>query len=155
MTNYNMNPYNGQTTTPITPASADKGYGGKTVSIFGTLTLASQLSGSTFTVGVATAGWLFQGGAVYTDTSLGSTTIAIGGTIGGLYAFQSNCYKAAATLTSTDTWSSFFSNVSATHPFLTDPLVPYAASETFLITTGAATAPSSGIVCVRLHFMVP
>lgn len=154
MTTYYMAPYANTQTTPATLPDAQKGYGGKTITLMGTLTYAAQASGSLIVIGVAQPGWLFQGGALYTDTSTSSATLAVGGTLGGTQTFQANCYKAAAALTSTDSWASFLSYVSATHPFLTDPLAPYTGSEAFTITTASASLPASGILCARLHFMI-
>lgn len=160
MTTYNMTPYANTATTPPTLPSADQGYGGIIKGLTAQLTYASQTSGSVFVIGQIPAGSCFLGGYLYTDTSTGSTTLAVGGTLGGAQAFQSNCYKAAAAITSTDALQWFLSYVSATHPFLTQMaagatlgLQPFAAAETFKITTAAATAPASGNLFASLFWM--
>lgn len=160
MTTYYMTPYANTQTTPPTLPGADQGYGGSVKALTAQLTYASHASGSVFVIGQIAAGFQFLGGYLYTDTSTGSTTLAVGGTLGGAQAFQSNCYKAAAAITSTDALQFFLSYVSATHPFLTQlvagttlGLQPYAAAETFKITTAAATGPASGNLFACLFYM--
>ena len=162
MTTYYMNPYSNTQTTPATLPSGDQGYGGIIKCITAQLTYASQLSGSVFVIGVVPAGSMFLGGELYTDTSTGSTTLAVGGTqapttastaLTSLGTFQANCYKAAAAITSTDLPTLFYSYASATHPFLNGIPQPYGYAETFKITTAAATAPSSGNLFAQLWYM--
>lgn len=155
-----MNPYALAGLTPPQLPSADQGYGGSVKCITAQFTYASNLAASVFTVGQIAAGFVFLGGFLYTDTSTGSTTLAVGGTLGGAQAFQANCYKAAAAITSTDLPTFFFSNVSATHPALTVlgagttlGMQPYAAVETIKITTAAATGPSSGNLYAQIYYM--
>lgn len=160
MANFNMNPFALTALTPAGLPSADQGYGGVLKAITAQLTYASQASGSTFTIGTIPAGSCFIGGFLSTDTSTGSTTLAVGGTLGGAQAFQANCYKAAAAITTVDVPQWFIDNVSATHSFFaqliagaTAGLQPYAAAETFKITTAAATAPASGNLFACLVYM--
>jgi hypothetical protein len=102
-----------------------------------TITLASQTTSDTIVVALPNIGDSFLYGVLTTDTSLGSSTVAIG--ISGTTAK----YKAAATFTATDT-PTVFGKASA--------LTKLTATETIFITIGAATFPSSGTLVVDLYF---
>lgn len=160
MATFNMTPYANTAATPPGLPSADQGYGGIIKMITGQLTYASQASASVLVLGQIPAGSCFVGGYLYTDTSTGSATLAVGGTLGGAQAFQANCYKVAAAITSTDVLTWFLSYVSATHPFLTQlvggttlGLQPFAAPETIKITTAAASLPASGNLFAAAFYM--
>ena len=105
-----------------------------------TIALASQTTSDTIVIAKVPAGQTFVYGWHTTDTSLGSSTVAIG--ITGTTAK----YKAAATFTATNTPTPF-GLVSA----MDDS--PTSALETVFITISAATMPSSGIYVVHLVFM--
>lgn len=102
-----------------------------------TIALASQTTSDTIVIGLPNIGDSFLYGVITTDTSLGSSTVAIGVT--GTTAK----YKAAATFTATDT-PTVFGKASA--------LTKLTAAETIFITIGAATFPSSGTLVVDLYF---
>lgn len=155
MANFNMFPYSNTQTTPPGLASGDAGYGGIQKALTAQLTYAAQASGSTLTIGTVPAGSFFLGGDIYTDTSTGSATLAIGGSQApaSIGTFQSNCYKAAAAITTVDSSIGFYSNVGATHPYLLGNPVPYGAAETFIITTGGAGLPASGNLMVFIYYM--
>jgi hypothetical protein len=102
-----------------------------------TITLASQTTSDTIVIGLPNIGDSFLYGVITTDTSLGSSTVAIG--ITGTTAK----YKAAATFTATDT-PTLFGKASA--------LTKLTAAETIFISIGAATFPSSGTLVVDLYF---
>ena len=154
MANFNMNPYSGTQLTPVVLPGADKGYGGKIIALTATLTYAAQAAGSTLTAFKANAGWLFMGGYLSTNTTTGSATLAIGGTLGGTVTFNANNYAAAAAYTTVDKPQWFFNNIGATNPFSTDPMTPFAGPETFVLTTATAALPASGILTVVGLFMV-
>lgn len=160
MATVNMTPYANTAATPPGLPSADQGYGGIIKCITGQLTYASQGSATVIVAGIIPAGSCFIGGYLYTDTTTGSATLAVGGTLGGSQTFQANCYKVAAAITSTDLPTWFLSYVSATHPFLTIMaagstlgLQPFAAAETIKITTAAASLPASGNLFTALFYM--
>ena len=154
MANFNMNPYSGTQLTPAVLPGADKGYGGRIISLTATLTMAAQASGSTLTCFKANAGWLFLGGFLLTNTSLSTATLALGGTFGGANTFQAALYSAAAVLTTVDKPQLFFNNSAASPQVITDPLTPYSGPETFILTTAVAALPASGILSVVANFMI-
>lgn len=104
-----------------------------------TITLASQTTSDTIVCAVVPQGESFAFGVISTDTSLGSSTVAIG--ITGTVAK----YKAAATFTATDTPTFFGKTAQAGNVALT-------ADETIFITIAAATMPASGTLVVDLYF---
>lgn len=153
MANFNANPYSGTQLTPMVIPGADKGYGGRIIGLTATLTYAAQAAGSTLTLFKANAGWLFLGGFILTNTTTGSATLSIGGSaITG--TFQAACYSAAAAYTTVDKQQWFMNNIAASTPFVTDPLAPYTAPETFIATTATAALPASGILLVTGLFMI-
>lgn len=147
MTTYNMNPYAGMLATPMTLAGADAGYGGKIFARTGTITFASQASGSIFRMFKARADEVWMGGYLMVDTSTGSTTLSVGVT------GDTARFKALAAITTLNSPQWFVSNISATTPWLTDPVARFTADTEFLITTAAATAPASGILLAVGLFM--
>jgi len=102
-----------------------------------TITLASQTTSDTIVVALPSVGDSFLFGLLRSDTSLGSSTVAIGvtGTTGK--------YRAAATFTSTTAYEVF--GIPAAMTKLT-------SAETIFITIAAATFPSSGTLIVDLYF---
>lgn len=103
-----------------------------------TVTLASQTTSDTIEIGLLPKGSVFLYGVITSDTSLGSSTIAIG--ITGTTAK----YKAAATFTATDT-PTFFGKAATTG-------VAETADRTVIITIAAATMPSSGILSITFFY---
>lgn len=148
MTTYYMNPYANTQTTPATLPSADAGYGGKLIARNATLTFASQASGSILVIGKVRAGEMWMGGRLTVDTSTSSATLAVGVT-GDVARF-----KAAAAITTVNQPVAFVSNISASTPWLTDPIVGFTADTEILITTAAASLPSGGILLATIFLMV-
>lgn len=79
--------------------------------------------------------------ALNSDTSLGSTTLAVG------IAGTAGKYRAAATYTSTDTLTFVALNAAIGKAL--------AAEEQIIITTAAATAPSSGRLLIMFFYTDP
>lgn len=148
MTTYNMNPYaNLISSAPrLATPGADSGYGGKVIQRQATLTFNSQASGSTLKAFLGKPAEIFIGGYLLVDTSSGSTTLSVG--VSG----DTARFKALAAITTTNLPTWFLSNINATTPYLTDPLAAFSAPTEFLITTAAATAPSSGILLLMGFF---
>lgn len=102
------------------------------------ITLASQTTSDTIVVAYPSAGETFLHGVISTDTSLGSSTVAIG------VAGTTGKYRAAAVFTATNTPTVF--GVAAAQG------VKLTTDETVFITIGAASFPSSGTLIVDLYF---
>lgn len=112
--------------------------GGRPRAWSATITLATQTTSDTIQVANPTIGMRFLFGVLTTDTSLGSTTVAIG------TAASTAKYRAAATFTATDT-PTFFGKAGAKTSALT-------ASEDIILTLAAASMPASGNFCVDMFF---
>jgi hypothetical protein len=104
-----------------------------------TITLATQTTSDTIVIAKRNKGEIFAFGVHTTDTSLGSSTVAIGitGTTGK--------YRTAATYTATNT-PTMFGNVAV----IDDDAAT--TEETIFITIAAANFPASGIYVVDLYF---
>ncbi len=102
------------------------------------VTLAAQTTSDTIEVAKLPKGARVLYGIINTDTSLGSTTVAIGitGTTGK--------YRAAATFTATNT-PTLFGVVAGVGEALT-------AEEIVFLTLAAATLPGSGILRVQIFY---
>ncbi|MDZ4866551.1 MAG: hypothetical protein SGI91_04455 [Alphaproteobacteria bacterium] len=102
------------------------------------ITLASQTTSDTIVVAYPSAGETFLYGTLRSDTSLGSSTVAIGvsGTTGK--------YRSAAVFTSTTAYETFGVVAAASAKLTTD--------ETVFITIAAASLPASGTLFVDLYF---
>lgn len=122
---------------------ASAAYGARVQRFRATITLASQATTDTIVVAVVPAGFTFAFGIINTDTSLGSSTVAIGitGTTGK--------YRAAATFTATNTPTLF--GVAAAEGAQT----ALTADETVFITIAAATMPASGTLVVDMFYSRP
>jgi hypothetical protein len=108
------------------------------------IALASQASGDTIQLPDLPVGFKFAFGMVHTDTSLGTATISIGP------ASSAAKYRAAATLTATDTPTPF-GKVSAKTPAADATGGALSAAETNLVTVGTAALPSSGNLVVEFY----
>jgi len=108
------------------------------------ITLASQASGDTIQLPDLPAGLKFAFGMVHTDTSLSTATISIGP------AATPAKYRAAATLTATDTPTPF-GKVSAKIPAADASGGALTAAETNLVTVGTAALPASGNLVVEFY----
>lgn len=105
------------------------------------ITLASQTTSDTIVIAKPSKGETFLMGFHATDTSLGSSTVAIG--ITG----ATTKYKTAATFTTADTPTIFPCTAIET------AMTQLTADEEVFITIGAATMPSSGTYFVTLLFI--
>lgn len=104
------------------------------------ITLASQATTDTIEIAKLPKGARFAYGVLTTDTSLGTATVAIG--IGGSTAK----YKAAGTLTATDT-PTLFGKAAVVGEKLT-------AEEILFITIGTAALPASGRLVADIFYTV-
>lgn len=124
---------------PVVKPSAGQ-YGGGVFIYEASIVLASQATTDTIVVGVIPAGSQYLYSILNTDTSLGSSTIAIGivGTTGK--------YRAAATLTGVNT------------PILSQLVAPalngagLTATERQFITIAVATLPASGNLLYQAYW---
>lgn len=133
-----------QTSAPVGYKPRASVYGGRLKRLRATVTLASQATTDTLQLGNLPAGSVFGFGVLTSDTSLGSSTLAIGisGTTGK--------YRAAATFTSTDT-PTFFGKAAEVAGSDAG-----ASTETTVIGTIASAAlPSSGTLVIDLYYSIP
>lgn len=115
------------------------GFANGTVRCFAeTFTYAAQAAGSTLTVGKLPKGAVPLYGALSTDTSTGSATLAVG--ISGTAAK----YKAAGAHTTVDT-PVIFGKSAALNAALT-------AEETIIVTTAADALPATGTLTVTFFY---
>ena len=133
-----------QTSAPVGYKPRASVYGGRLKRLRATVTLASQATTDTLQLGNLPAGAVFAFGVLNSDTSLGSSTLAIGisGTTGK--------YRAAATFTSTDT-PTFFGK--AAEAAASD--AGLSAEQTVIGTIASAALPSSGTLVVDLYYSTP
>lgn len=133
-----------QTSAPVGYKPRASVYGGRLKRLRASVTLASQATTDTLQFGNLPAGAVFAYGVINSDTSLGSSTLAIGisGTTGK--------YRAAATFTSTDT-PTFFGK--AAEAAASD--AGLSAEQTVIGTIASAALPSSGTLVVDLFYSTP
>ena len=133
-----------QTSAPVGYKPRASVYGGRLKRLRATVTLASQATTDTLQLGNLPAGSVFAFGVLNSDTSLGSSTLAIGisGTTGK--------YRAAATFTSTDTPTPFGK---AVEEAASD--AGLSAEQTVIGTIASAALPSSGTLVVDLFYSIP
>lgn len=126
------------TALPVIKA-ASAGYGARLIRFRASITLATQTTADTIVVAVVPAGYAFAFGVITTDTSLGSSTVAIGitGTTG--------LYRTAAVFTATNTPTMFGNAAAIVQATLT-------ADQTIFITTATANLPASGQLVVDMYF---
>lgn len=103
-----------------------------------TIDLASQAAGDIVLTRVP-EGSVFAYGVLNTDTSLGSTTVAIGDSA------DIDLYRSAATFTATNTPTMFGRNLGMQEG-------PISAQKTIIATTAAAALPASGTLVIDLYF---
>jgi hypothetical protein len=126
-----------RSTTP--PGQVDGSVQGGHVRIYREkITLASQTTSDTIVVAYPSTGETFLHGVITTDTSLGSSTVAIG------IAGATGKYRAAATFTATNTPTVFGVGAAQAAKLTTD--------ETVFITIATASLPASGTLIVDLYF---
>ena len=133
-----------QTSAPVGYKPRASVYGGRLKRLRATVTLASQATTDILQFGNLPAGAVFAYGVINSDSSLGSSTLAIGisGTTGK--------YRAAATFTSTDT-PTFFGK--AAEAAASD--AGLSAEQTVIGTIASAALPSSGTLVVDLFYSTP
>lgn len=134
----------GINSTPVVKPSAASAYGARLRRYRASIVLASQVlgAGNEIILAKVPAGLTFAYGVVTTDTSLGTSTIAVG--ISGTAAK----YKAAAVLTATDTPTMFGTTAQIEQASLV-------AEEVVLLTVAVANLPASGNLVVDLYFSTP
>lgn len=142
-----MDPYLGLTTSPQTLVGPDKGYGGRLVAFVGVGTYAGQAATATWTVCKIPASYIFLFGLASTDTTTGSTTVAIG------VAGDTARYKAAAAMTTINTPILFYSVIAASIPIQADPPASMGSDTVVIATLAAATLPSSGTLQITMVCM--
>lgn len=106
------------------------------------ITLASQATTDTIVIGRVPAGSVFAYGVINTDTSLSTSTVAIGAT------GATGKYRAAAVFTATNTPTVF-------GPAAAAFAAPLTADEEVFITIAVAALPASGNLVVDLYFSAP
>lgn len=140
MTTFYSQELTGFASLPVVKPNATQ-YSGNLVVYQASITLASQATTDTIVYGVVPAGSIFQFGLISTDTSLGSSTIALG--ITG----STGKYRAAATLTTTNAQALIAVPVAA---FVNG--AGLTAQETQFITIAVATLPSSGNLVIQAYW---
>ena len=106
------------------------------------ITLASQATTDTIVIGRVPAGSVFAYGVINTDTSLSTSTVAIGAT------GATGKYRAAAVFTATNTPTVF-------GPAAAAFAAPLTADEEVFITIAVAALPAAGNLVVDLYFSAP
>lgn len=129
-----------QATPPDRP-SANAGYDARARRFRATVPLSSQASGDTIVLANVPDGYVFSGGELTTDTSLGSSTVAVG------TSASSGYFRTAATFTTTNAPTNF-GNAAAMAE--TGP-----GSRQVIATVAAAALPASGTLVVDLYFSAP
>lgn len=102
------------------------------------VTLAAQTTSDTIEVGFIPKGSVFLYGIIETDTTLGSSTVALG------IAGTTGKYRAAGTLTATDT-PTLFGTAAASG-------AAEAADRKVIITTAVANLPASGNLRITFFY---
>jgi hypothetical protein len=131
--------YGAQMTKVNAGTPTDPGFvNGSVRSFLEVVTLAGQAATDTVVVARLPKGAVLRGARIMTDTSLGTSTIAIGvsGTTGK--------YRAAAVFTTTDTWEEI-GQAADFHAALS-------AEEEVFISIGAAALPASGRLLVQFDY---
>lgn len=138
------NELSGSSSTPVVKASATAAYGARLRRYRASIVLASQVLGAGNEVVLAKvpAGLTFAYGVITTDTTLGTSTVAVG--VSGTAAK----YKAAAVFTAIDTPTLFGTTAQIEQASLT-------AEEVILLTVAVANLPASGNLVVDLYFSTP
>lgn len=124
--------------------------GGRVRRFRSVITLASQAQAA-YSLFRVPPGHVFAYGVITTDTSLGSSTAAIG------TAGSSAKYKAAAVFTATDTPTLFgkaaaIGAAAATSSTVGSSPKGTGADEDVILTVGAASLPSSGTLVIDMYF---
>lgn len=138
------NELSGSASIPVVKASATAAYGARLRRYRASITLASQVlgAGNEIILAKVPAGLTFAYGVITTDTSLATSTVAVG--IAGTAAK----YKAAAVFTAVDTPTLFGTTAQIEQASLT-------AEEVILLTVAVANLPAAGNLAVDLYFSTP
>ena len=120
--------------TPTDPGFVD----GSVRSFLEVVTLAGQATTDTVAVARLPKGAVLRGARIMTDTSLGTSTVAIG------IAGATGKYRAAAVFTTTDTWEEV-GQAADFHAALS-------AEEEVFITIGTSDLPASGRLLVQFDY---
>lgn len=131
-----------QTAAPVGYKPNATSYQGRIRCIRASFTLNAQTISDTLVLGNLPAGSTFAGGLITTDTSLGTSTLAIG--ISG----ATGKYRAAATFTATDTPTDFGTAASLVE-------APSTAERQVIGTIAVASLPASGNLVIHLFYMMP
>lgn len=124
---------------PIVKVS-DVAQRGRVKCVRATITLAAQADGDDIVLGYRPAGSRFLFGMITTDTSLATSTVAIGTT------GATGKYRAAAVFTATNT-PTLFGLVAAQDD------VALTADELLLLTNTTAALPASGVLVVDIYYV--
>lgn len=127
---------------PVVKPSAVAAVGARLRRYRGTVVLNTQTTSDTVVVAVVPAGEDFAFGILTTDTSLGTSTIAIGN------SGSTGKYRAAATFTATNT-PTFFGTAAQVLAAAST------AEEQIIITIATASLPASGNLVIDLYFTRP
>ena len=123
-------------------------YGGRLRRYRATIALASQVlgAGNELVLAKIPAGQQFAFGVITTDTSLGTSTLAIGN------ASSSGKYRAAAVFTAIDTPTLFGLTTAIRGSAQDDPALPVSLNEeTVLGLVAVANLPASGFLVVDIY----
>jgi len=124
-----------------TPATNAEGsvVGGRMRRFRASITLAAQAAADVIVLAEIPAGSVFAYGVLNTDTSLGSSTVAIG------HSSDADIYRSAATFTATNTPTMFGRALGMAEGALS-------AATQVNVTIAAATMPASGKLVIDLYF---
>lgn len=128
---------------PAGVPSAIAGYGTRKRTYRASITLASQAIGDTIVlIDNVPPGYIFAGGTLVTDTSLSTSTVAIGTAASAAY------FKAAAVQTSTDTPVPFGKAAAFAEAPSADP-------RQVILTVAALALPAAGNLVIDMDFIAP
>lgn len=116
--------------------------GGRLRRFRASVTLASQAIADTIVLADVPVGYAFSHGILNTDTSLGTSTLAIGN------ATTAGKFRAAAVFTATNSPTFFGVNAAVAAD-------PPKATERVIATVAAAALPAAGTLVVDLYFSAP
>lgn len=134
----------GLASTPVVKPTATEAYGARLRRYRATFVLAAQSTGAgnELVLAKVPAGLVFAYGVITTDTSLSTSTLAIGNST------TATKYRAAAVFTATDTPTLFGTTAAIKMAALT-------AEEVVLGTIATAALPASGNLVIDLYFSTP
>lgn len=134
---------------PAVKPSAPAAYGARLRRYRASFVLASQVlgAGNELVLAKIPAGHVFAFGVITTDTSLATSTVAIGN------ATTSGKYRTAAVFTATDTPTLFGNTTAIRGSAQDDPALPVSLNEeTVLALVAVANLPAAGNLVIDLYF---